>query len=63
MFLVFGALCTLAASGFFGLLAFGGVAVWAAYVIMAQRLGLFTIETRSTPPPPSERETTRHHRT
>lgn len=63
MFLVFGALCTLAASGFFGLIAFGGVAVWAAYVIMAQRLGLFTIETRSTPPPPPEREPTRHHRT
>ena len=58
MFLIFGALCTLAASGLFGVLAFGGVAVWASYVIMAQRLGLFTIETRSTPRPPPEREPT-----
>lgn len=63
MFLVFGALCTLAASGLLGVLAFGGVAVWASYVIMAQRLGLFTIETRSAPPPPPERQPTRNHRT
>ncbi|MFO7894626.1 MAG: hypothetical protein R6U63_12895 [Longimicrobiales bacterium] len=63
MFLIFGALCTVAASGLFGVLAFGGVAVWASYLIMAQRLGLFTIETRSTPPPPSEREPTRPHHT
>ena len=63
MFLVFGALCTLAASGLFGVLAFGGVTVWASYLIMAQRLGLFTIETRSAPPPPPEREPTEHHRT
>lgn len=60
MFLVFGALCTLAASGLFGVLAFGGVAVWASYLLMAQRLGLLTIETRSPPP---EREPTRPHRT
>ena len=63
MFLIFGVLCTLAASGLFGVLAFGGVAVWASYLIMAQRLGLFTIETRSAPPPPPEREPTEHHRT
>jgi hypothetical protein len=63
MFFIFGALCTLAASGLFGVLAFGGVAVWASYLLMAQRLGLFTIEVRSTPPPPPEREPTRHHRT
>lgn len=63
MFLVFGALCTLAASSLFGVLAFGGVASWASYLIMAQRLGLFTIEARSAPPPPPEREPTEHHRT
>lgn len=61
MFLTFAALCTVAASGLFGVLAFGGVAVWASYLIMAQRLGLFSIETH--PAAPSEREPTQHHRT
>lgn len=59
MFLAFGALCTLAASGLSGVVAFGGVTVWASYLLMAQRLGLFEIETR--PRQPAEREAT-HHR-
>jgi fatty acid desaturase len=59
MFALFGALCTVAASGVFGVIAFGGVVVWASYVIMARHLGLFIIEARSAPPP--ERERTRHH--
>ena len=63
MFAIFGALCTLAASGLFGVLGFGGVAVWASYLLTAQQLGLFTIETHPAPPPPPEREPTRHHRT
>lgn len=58
MFLIFGILCTLAASGLFGVLALGGVAVWASYVIMAQRLGLFSIEARILAPP--EPEPTEH---
>lgn len=58
MFLIFAILCTLAASGLFGVLAFGGVAVWASYVIMAQRLGLFSIEARILAPP--EPEPTEH---
>ena len=61
MFLLFGALCTIAASGFFGVLAFGGVTVWASYLLMAQRLGLFSIESR--PPRATEREPHQHHRT
>jgi hypothetical protein len=61
MFLVFGALCTVAASGFFGVIAFGGVAVWGSYLLMARRLGLFRIEAREVTPP--EREPTQHHRT
>ena len=61
MFLLFGALCTLAGSGFFGVLAFGGVTVWASYLIMAQRLGLFSIESRPTRT--AEREPHQHHRT
>jgi hypothetical protein len=58
MFMTFGSLCTIAASGLFGVLAFGGVVVWASYLLMGQRLGLFSIEVR--PSPPSEIEATEH---
>ncbi|HSH46633.1 MAG TPA: hypothetical protein VK966_12385 [Longimicrobiales bacterium] len=58
MFLLFGTLCTLAASGLAGVLAFGGVVVGGSYLIMAQRIGLFSIEVRTAPP--AERETTEH---
>lgn len=61
MFLTFGALCTTAASSLFGVVAFGGVTVWASYLLMARRLGLFSIEVR--PPPSAERETRQHHGT
>ncbi len=54
LFLLFGSLCTMAASGLFGVLGFGGVVVWAAYLITGQRLGLFSIETRPGPPPELE---------
>jgi fatty acid desaturase len=47
MFLLFGTLCTVAASGIFGVLALGGVVVWGSYVITGQRVGLFSIETHS----------------
>jgi hypothetical protein len=40
----FGALCTAVATGLVGVLAFGGVAVWASYVLMAQHLGLFEVD-------------------
>jgi hypothetical protein len=59
MFLAFGALCTAAASGISGVLAFGGITVWASYVLMAQRLGLFEVEVGGRPA--REWETT-HHR-
>lgn len=61
MFLLFGALCTVAASGLFGVVAFGGVAAWASYLLMAQRLGLFEIEGKRGRK--AERETTQHHGT
>jgi hypothetical protein len=54
LFLLFGALCTIAASGILGVLGFGAVVVWSAYLIMGQRLGLFSIETRPGPPPELE---------
>jgi threonine/homoserine efflux transporter RhtA len=45
MLFVFGTLCTVAGSGLVGVLAFGGVVVWVGYVVTAQRVGLFQIET------------------
>lgn len=60
MFILFGTLCTLAASGVFGVLAFGGVVVWASYLLTAQRVGLFTIEAHTATQP--EPEPTEHHR-
>lgn len=41
---IFGALCTAVGVGAAGVLAFGGIAVWASYVFMAQRMGMFQIE-------------------
>lgn len=58
MLFVFGALCTLAASGVWGVLAFGAVITGAAYLITAQHIGLFRIETPdAAAPPPTETET------
>ena len=45
-----GALCTAAGTGLLGILAFGGVSVWASYIATAQRLGLFRVQ----PAPPEE---------
>ncbi|HSJ25489.1 MAG TPA: hypothetical protein VK929_12505 [Longimicrobiales bacterium] len=45
MLFVFGALCTVVGSGLLGVLAFGSITLWAGYVITAQRVGLFRIET------------------
>ncbi|MCI0432129.1 MAG: hypothetical protein L0271_00575 [Gemmatimonadetes bacterium] len=39
-----GALCTTAGVGTSGVLAFGGVTVWASYVITAERLGVFRVQ-------------------
>jgi len=44
MLFAFGALCTLVGVGAAGIPAFGGVALWASYVLMAQHMGLFRIE-------------------
>lgn len=44
MLLVFAALCTAVAAGTSGVLAFGGVVLWASYVVTAQRVGLFRVE-------------------
>lgn len=47
MLLVFGTLCTLVGSGISGVLAFGGVVLWLGYVVTAQRIGIFRIESGS----------------
>jgi hypothetical protein len=43
--IVVGALCTTAGGGLMGILAFGGVTVWASYIATAQRLGVFQVQT------------------
>lgn len=45
MLFIFGSLCTVVGSGPSGVPAFGGVVLWAGYVVAAQRVGLFRIET------------------
>lgn len=45
MMFVFGSLCTMVGSGILGVVAFGGVMLWVGYVVTAQRVGLFRIET------------------
>ncbi|HSK18212.1 MAG TPA: hypothetical protein VK912_03680 [Longimicrobiales bacterium] len=45
MMFVFGSLCTIVGSGLIGVIAFGGVMLWVGYVVTAQRVGLFRIET------------------
>jgi hypothetical protein len=45
MLLMFGSLCTTVGSGLVGVVAFGGIMAWLGYVVGAQRVGLFRIET------------------
>ena len=49
-----GAVCSMAASGFIAIPAFGGVSVWTAYVVTAQRLGVFRLERPRAPEPTME---------
>lgn len=45
MMFLFGSMCTMVGSGLIGVIAFGGVILWVGYVVAAQRVGLFRIET------------------
>jgi hypothetical protein len=45
MLFMFAALCITFGSGLAGVMAVGGVMLWVGYVVTAQRLGLFRIET------------------
>lgn len=60
MLLGFAALCTVVAVGLVGVPAFGGVALWASYIFMAQHMGIFQIEVG--PPPLPDEETTEEPR-
>lgn len=44
LLMLFAVLCTVVSVGGFGILAFGGVLLWASYLFMAQHIGLFRIE-------------------
>lgn len=49
MLFVFGTLCTVVGVGVAGVFAFGGVVLWAAYVFMAQHMGIFRVESNQAP--------------
>lgn len=55
MLLLFGALCTIVGVGLSGVLAFGSVVLLTGYVLMAQHIGLFRIESARPPRPEEER--------
>jgi hypothetical protein len=54
MLFIFGSLCTVVAAGIAGVLAFGAVVLWIAYVATAQRLGLFRVESGRLEVTPTE---------
>ncbi len=60
MLFLFAALCTVIGVGVIGVPAFGGVVLWASYLFMAQRIGLFRIEAGG--PPSAEEETSEEPR-
>jgi hypothetical protein len=41
---LFSGACTISAAGYAGVAAFGGVIVWASYILCAQHVGVFRIE-------------------
>lgn len=49
MLLLFGVLCAAVGVGLSGVLAFGGVVVWASYLFMAQHMGIFRIDAGDGP--------------
>ena len=51
MLFLFGALCTVVASGFAGVFAFGGVVMLASYLFMARQMGMFEVDAGGSPPP------------
>lgn len=60
MLFLFGSLCTLVGAGLAGVLAFGGVVMWGAYLFMAQHMGMFRIDAGGSSS--AEEETTEESR-
>ena len=54
MLVLFGALCAILSAGFGAIFGFGGVIMWVAYVMTANRIGMFTVEVGATQPWPEE---------
>jgi hypothetical protein len=54
MLVLFGALCAILSAGFGAIFGFGGVVTWVAYVMTANRIGLFKVEVGATQPSPEE---------
>ena len=48
MLAVFGGLCAILSAGFAAIFGFGGVVMWAAYVMTANRIGMFKVEVGAT---------------
>ncbi len=62
LLLTFGALCTALGVGWSGVLAFGGVALGASYVFMAQHIGLFRVDAGAAGARPDPVREPRQHR-
>ena len=54
MLVLFGALCAILSAGFGAIFGFGGVVAWVAYVMTANRIGMFTVEVGANQPWPEE---------
>ena len=54
MLVTFGGLCAILSAGFGAVFGFGGVVMWVAYVLTAQRVGMFKVEVGATQPWPEE---------
>ena len=48
MLALFGGLCAILSAGFGAIFGFGGVIMWAAYVMTANRIGMFKVEVGAT---------------
>jgi hypothetical protein len=54
MLVLFGALCAILGAGFGAIFGFGGIVMWAAYVMTANHIGLFKVEVGAMQPSPEE---------
>lgn len=50
MLVLFGSLCAILGAGYAAIFGFGGVILWVAYVMTANRIGLFRVEVGTAQP-------------